>query len=295
MAISMTGYGFDKIHMEDTIVTVEIRTVNHRFFDFTAKVPRTFLFMEDLIKREIQSYFHRGRIEVFINIEGKGFVERNIQTDWNLLEQYIHEMNQAKERYGLSGDIPATIISDIPEIMTVQETEQQPGNGKDMIIESVQRAAIQVLEMRKKEGEFLEADVKERIKTITGLTEEIEKLRPKVIEGYKKRIAERIAMHKDYAESLDEERFQQEIILLAEKGDITEELTRLFSHLRQFSSLLQQKQDTPIGRKLDFIVQEMHREANTIGSKSTDAFLSEKMILLKSEIEKIKEQLQNIE
>jgi len=292
MATSMTGYGIDKIHMEDTTVTVEIRTVNHRFFDFTAKIPRSFLFLEDVIKKEIQSFFHRGRIEVFINIEGKGFAEKYLQTDWELLEQYIREMKQAKERFGLSGDIPTTMMSTIPEIFTVQEIEQQ-GNVKNMIIESVQLAASQALEMRKKEGEFLKSDLMERMKMIKGLTEEIENLRPIVIEGFKKRIAERIAMHTDNMAYLDDSKIQQEIILLAEKGDIAEELTRLSSHVTQFSSVIHQQ--TEIGRKLDFIVQEMFREANTIGSKSTDALLSEKMILLKSEIEKIKEQLQNIE
>ncbi|MFA1818626.1 YicC/YloC family endoribonuclease [Virgibacillus oceani] len=293
MVASMTGYGLDKIHMDDTTLTVEIRTVNHRFFDFTAKISHSFLFLEDTVKKEVQSYFQRGRIEVFINIEGKGFVERSLHTDWDLLEQYIQEMKQAKEWYGLSGEIPVTFISAIPEIIAVQENEQQRGNVKDAIIKSVQRASTMALEMREKEGAFLKNDLLERINTITRLAEEIEKLRPKVVEGYKDRIAERIALHTDNMADLDEFRIQQEIILLAEKGDITEELTRLFSHLKQFSSLLQQQ--TPIGRKLDFIVQEMHREANTIGAKSTDATLSEKMILLKSEIEKIKEQLQNIE
>lgn len=294
MAVSMTGYGFDKIHMEDTAVTVEVRTVNHRFFDFTAKLPRSFLFLEDRIKKEIKSCFHRGRIEVYMNIEGKGFVERELQTDWKLLEQYIREMKTAKEDYDLSGDIPITLISTIPEIIAIQEKEQQPGNLQNVIIESVQRASLQALAMRQKEGAFLVKDLTERVKTVSGLTAEIQALRPKVIEGYKARIEERIDIYKEnLSEDLDEARIQQEIILLAEKGDITEELTRLSSHLQQFSSLLEQQ--GPIGRKLDFIVQEMHREANTIGSKSTDAELSEKMILLKSEIEKMKEQLQNIE
>ncbi len=295
MTTSMTGYGADKLHMEDTTITVEIKTVNHRFFDFTAKIPRSLLFLEDAIKKEIQSYFHRGRIEIYINIEGKGFVEKSLQTDWNLLGQYIHEMKLAKKRYGLTGEIPATIISAIPDIISIQEKEQQPGDLQDAIIKSVQQACLQVLRMRKKEGAFLQKDLMERIKTVTGLTREIEAMRPKIIEGYKERIAERIAANITNTANLDEDRVQQEIILLAEKGDITEELTRLYSHFKQFSSLLQQKQDTPIGRKLDFIAQEIHREANTIGSKSTDAALSEKMILLKSEMEKIKEQLQNIE
>ncbi|GAB3793712.1 YicC/YloC family endoribonuclease [Virgibacillus kimchii] len=295
MTTSMTGYGLEKIQMEETTVTVEIRTVNHRFFDFTAKIPRTLLFLEDTIKKELQSIFSRGRIEVYIHVEGSGFVERKLHTDWNLMSQYIQEINEAKERYGLAGEIPATFISSLPEIITVQETEQQPDYLREEIIGSVKRASMQVLEMRKKEGAFLETDLKERIETTTSLTREIEALRPKTIEGYKKRIAERIEDNTRNIVDLDDTKVQQEIILLAEKGDISEELTRLYSHLRQFSSLLQQEHNTPVGRKLDFIVQEMHREANTIGSKSTDAEMNEKMILLKSELEKIKEQVQNIE
>jgi len=285
----------DKLHMDNTTVTVEIKTVNHRFFDFSAKIPRSFLFLEDKIKKELQTCFHRGRIEVFMHIEGKGFVERHLQTDWNLLEQYITEMVAAKKRYGLSGEIPLTFISAVPDVITVQETEHQPSRLIEEIIASVQRASGRALKMRKEEGAFLEKDLTERVEKVTALTKEIEEMRPIVVENYKKRMAERIAANTDNAAGLDDARIQQEIILLAEKGDISEELTRLFSHLSQFSSLLQQKRDGPIGRKLDFIVQEMHREANTIGSKSNDSILSEKMIELKSEMEKIKEQVQNIE
>ncbi|PAV29945.1 YicC family protein [Virgibacillus profundi] len=293
MGVSMTGYGSSTENIGDTAITVEIRSVNHRYLDFSAKIPRSFLFLEDKIKRIIQSYFERGRIEVYIEIAGDRFVQKNLQTDWDLMDQFINQINTAKDRYHLSGELPATILTALPEMITVQEIEQQPDDLNASILSNTELACIQVLKMREEEGAFLLKDLKERIASIENTVLLLQNRRTNVIEEYRRRIQKRIEEQLIDTVSIDHARLHQEIVLLAEKGDITEEITRLLSHVDHFMETI--NKSGAIGRKLDFIVQEMHREANTIGSKSTDPEISESTVLLKGEIERIKEQLQNIE
>jgi len=293
MLKSMTGYGRDVFQIGSTTVTVEIRTVNHRFLDFTAKIPRSFLFLEDKIKKVVQSFFQRGRIEVFIGIEGEGFVKKSLKVDWHLMDQYMEQINNAQKSYQLKGDIPASIVSSLPELIEIQEKEQQPDQLKDSILESVTCACEQVKTMQMQEGNYLDEDIKKRIENIKYLVASLKERRNIVIEEYRDRIQVRIEEQIEDTIQLDQTRMHQEIALLAEKGDITEEITRLLSHIDHFIETMDSKE--PVGRKLDFILQEMHRETNTIGSKSTDPKISKWIILLKGDIEKIKEQVQNIE
>lgn len=293
MVMSMTGYGRDVFFLGDATITVEIRSVNHRFLDFTAKIPRSFLFLEDKIKRVVQSHFHRGRVEVYINIEGEGLVQRRLNADWELMDQYIEQMKSAKSRYDLAGEIPTTILSTIPGLLSVQEIENQPNELKESIIASTKRVCEQVLLMRKEEGSFLLNDLKNIMEDIREIVAQLKSRRGRVIEEYRDRIQSRINNFIGESDTIDHARMQQEIAVLAEKGDITEEITRLLSHIDHFFETIEV--DDAIGRKLDFIMQEMQREANTIGSKSTDAKIGIWVVTLKSDIEKIKEQIQNIE
>ncbi|MEC5422751.1 YicC family protein [Virgibacillus sp. C22-A2] len=293
MVRSMTGYGRSVLRLEKTTVTVEIRSVNHRYLDFTAKIPRSFLFLEDKLKRIVQSKFQRGSIDVFISIEGEGFLEKSLKADWELMDYYMETLKKAKDRYNLSGEIPAAVITTLPELITVQEIDNQPDDLKASILSSVDKACEQVAAMRREEGTFLMEDVKERIAAIQKTVMHLQLRRQNVIEEYRERIQSRVNDYLKHVVNIDESRIHQEIALLAEKGDITEEITRLFSHIDHFSATI--STDGAVGRKLDFITQEMHREANTIGAKSMDAAISESTVSLKSEIEKIKEQLQNIE
>lgn len=293
MIKSMTGYGRDVFSLGETAITIEIRSVNHRFLDFSAKVPRSLLFLEDQIKRVIQSYFHRGRLEVFINMEGKGLAEKQLQTDWDLMDQYIKEIKRAKSRYDLSGEIPVTIMSEFTDLFSIQERENQPDNLKDLITAGTKYACESVLSMREEEGSFLLHDLNNRIEHIRETVLQLKTRRESVIREYRERIQSRIDNYVGDNAMIDEARMHQEIALLAEKGDVTEEITRLLSHIDHFSDTMELQE--AIGRKLDFIIQEMHREANTIGSKSTDAKISEWVVMLKSDIEKMKEQIQNIE
>lgn len=293
MVWSMTGYGMHTLQVEDTVMTVEIRSVNHRFLDVAIKLPRNFLFMEAPIKKIIQSNFNRGKIEIYIAIEGDGLVRKRLNTDWEMMDKYMEQINLAIDRYSLKREIPTTIMASIPEIIAVQEITHQPDGLKDGLIESTATACEQVKIMRKEEGSFLKEDLLKRITLIYDIVGVLQKSRLLVQAAYRERMEARVHDLITDQETFEPERLHQEIVLLAEKGDITEEITRLYSHIEQMKALI--NQPGVMGRKLDFITQEMHREANTIGSKSTDAKISEQMVVLKSEIEKIKEQVQNIE
>ncbi|WP_077326082.1 YicC/YloC family endoribonuclease [Virgibacillus siamensis] len=293
MVRSMTGYGSDVIHSSDTAVTIEVRGVNHRFLDIAVKMPRSLLFLEDKIKKVVQSYFQRGHLDVFINIDGDGMVEKQLNTDWDLLAQYMDHFNKAKELYDLEGGIPASVMTAIPDLMTVREKGIQSDELSDAILTGLHRACDNMRNMSLSEGEFLYHDLYERIQEIGKTVHQLQSIRDSVTVEYRERIAKRIKEYTGGNSAVDQSRMHQEIALLAEKGDIAEEITRLLSHVRHFLEII--RQDDAIGRKLDFIIQEMLREANTIGSKSSDSQIGERIVTLKSNIEKIKEQVQNIE
>ncbi|CDQ40172.1 MULTISPECIES: YicC/YloC family endoribonuclease [Virgibacillus] len=294
MAFSMTGYGRSSISFEQTNITVEMRSVNHRFLDVSVKLPPSFLFMEDKVKKMVQSLFHRGKMEVFIRIEGNDLIQRRLTTDWNLVDQYMNEMKRMKQHYDLNDhDIPPTIITALPEVFTVQEEETQSDHLKKEILAVVKDACHQIVEMRQSEGAYLITDLQHRLHTMEATIDKIKMRRSVVIQEYRERIKNRVEQHLTDEIDLDNSRIHQEIVLLAEKGDISEEVTRLFSHISHFKRTM--VLEGAIGRRLDFIAQEMHREANTIGSKSMDGMISEHTVALKSEIEKLKEQVQNIE
>lgn len=294
LIMSMTGYGKDVQLIDGTTIHVEIKTLNNRFLDFSPSIPRSMLSIEEKVKKIIQSYFTRGSIDVYIHIEGTAYANKQVVTDWDLMDQYIDQVKKAKERYNLSGHIPIETMMTLSELFTIQETEvEQSDYLTEAIFDSVHRACRQVQTVRKKEGAFIAQDIRERIDSIQSTVLFIQKHQRVVIDQYRKRIHDRIKKQlRDYSQ-IEDARIQQEIILLAEKGDISEEIIRLLSHIEQFVSVI--KESHAIGRKLDFIIQEMHREINTIGAKSMDTKISESIILLKSELEKVREQVQNIE
>ncbi|WP_404459204.1 YicC/YloC family endoribonuclease [Oceanobacillus kapialis] len=292
MVMSMTGYGTHVSEHRGHMINIEIRSVNHRFLDFTAKLPSPFGSLEDEIKKIIQSTFHRGKVEVALQIVGENVNARNVHTDWAVLDQYVSQLRMAQERYGLSGEVSVDSLTLFPEIFSVRE-EASAIDLHAPIMEAIQTAAIQMKDMRLTEGQFLGNDLKKRLDCIKDMAKKIEFQRPAVIGAYKERIWKRLNQHLSELDELDYDRIHQEVVLLAEKGDVTEELTRLYSHITHFQETL--KQEGTIGRKLDFIIQEMQREGNTIGSKSNDPTISELVVNLKSELEKMKEQVQNIE
>jgi uncharacterized protein (TIGR00255 family) len=289
----MTGYGASSFQLDNTAITVEIKSVNHRFLDIIPKYPRAFLFLEDRIKQIIKHYFNRGRIEIHIDIEGETFVNKSIVTDWSLMDQFIQQIHIAKERYQLEGDIPVSIITQLPELITVTEKEEKPNELQEQLLDCIKLACEQMLKMRLEEGKNLIHDIMNRVQVIRDMVHLLEERRETVVSEYRTRIQSRIEDYLEDATVLEESRLHQEIALLAEKGDISEEITRLLSHVDHVEEIC--KSNQPIGRKLDFVLQEMNREANTIGSKSTDHKIGVWTVTMKSEIEKIKEQVQNIE
>lgn len=288
----MTGFGRDVQNVDHTSILVEIKSVNHRFLDISLKLPRALYVLEDKIKKMMQGYFKRGRIELFITIEGRGLMKRDLQMDWDLFDQYITMFHSAQTRYDLSDDVMVAMMPHVDDVLTIQEIEKETDKLKEVILESVEKACQQVVHMRIEEGNVLQIDTLTRIEKIKKIINMLGERRETVIIEYRKRIQKRIESYTTEMVA-DESRIYQEIALLAEKGDITEEVTRLHSHLQQFSTTIQQ--DQVMGRKLEFILQEMLRETNTIGSKSNDSLISEWIVTLKTEMEKLKEQIHNVE
>ncbi|TFB23265.1 YicC family protein [Filobacillus milosensis] len=289
---SMTGFGQAQGKIDQTTISIEVKTVNHRFLDFSFKMPREFLGFEDAMKQKIRQYFNRGRIDVFINISGEGVRSKDIQVNWKTLDQYLKALEEIKEKRDISSDIEFEDLLQLEGIFIEEENAEVDGEVQDKIIELLEEVLQKVNAMRQDEGAALKVEVLNRINNVKDYTNELEQHIDTIQKEYQERIKERIHSHlNDTAQ--DESRIIQEVAILTDKSDITEEITRLFSHVAQVQEAVNLHQ--PIGRKLDFITQELLRETNTIGSKSNDVRISKIVVALKSEIEKIKEQVQNIE
>ncbi|WP_044895541.1 YicC/YloC family endoribonuclease [Bacillus alveayuensis] len=291
MVHSMTGFGRSMMKRDDYEVTVEIRSVNHRFSEISIRLPRQLLSSEEKIKKIVQRYINRGRVELYITVKGEPFFERSLLVDWPLVEQYIQALNKIKQQFEIKDSIKIDHIIQQHDLFDIQEEHCENSELEQLIFEAVTDATLKLLEMRKLEGEELKQDVLSRLKELTVLIAQIEEHAPLVAKSFQEKISMRISEF--LSGNIDENRILTEAAIFADKVDISEELTRLKSHIRQFEETL--KKNEPIGRKLDFIVQEMNREANTIGAKGNDQNIAKYVVDLKSIIEKIKEQVQNIE
>ncbi len=294
MVMSMTGYGNETFHLEnDTVLHVEIRTVNSRYLDFKAHIPRSLYHLELAMKKLVQAYIERGRVDVYITTIGSPLEDKSLQVDWDLMDKYIEQIRKIQSRYHLTREIPISIITAMDDLISVNEEKKHNEELDEKILQSIEIVLEKVKETRQKEGNFLIKDIQKRIEHIEQTIRQIDRRKETVYECYRERIKERITAHLEDKEPYDESALLQEVALLAEKGDITEEITRIDSHLAHSKQVIEQT--GAIGRKLDFIVQELHREINTIGSKSVDPTISEWVVQIKSDLEKIKEQVQNIE
>ncbi|MFG6148972.1 YicC/YloC family endoribonuclease [Halobacillus sp. B23F22_1] len=293
MIRSMTGYGRQSLQWEKVKGTVEIRSVNHRFFDFSPKVPRSILFMEDALKKKVAESVKRGHIDLFLTLEGEGLTSHTLQVDEDLVRQYKEQLQILKNKYELTGEITIDMVTKLDHVFTISETTEYDPSLASSIEKAVDDALADLVTMRESEGEKLKNDLIHRLHTLKEVVSEVELRREVVIREYKEKIRKRIEEYTKSALTDDDHKVMQEVALLAEKGDITEEVTRIYSHIDQFQKTLQE--GGVIGRTLDFIVQEFHREINTIGSKSNDSKLSNQVVIMKSEVEKMKEQIQNIE
>ncbi|QGQ46911.1 YicC/YloC family endoribonuclease [Metabacillus sediminilitoris] len=291
MVVSMTGFGRASGQINSCFLTVELKSVNHRFLEISVKMPKQFMWLEDKIKKLISQYVSRGRIEVYVNIEGESLVDKSINIDWVLLTQFVDSLKQIKARFSLNDEISLDHILSLGEGLDIKEEPKSNVDIENVLLHTVKSALQKLTEMRKTEGEQLALDLKQRLVAMTNITVDLESTALSIIEQYREKLQKRVS---EYVSGIiDENRILTEVALFADKADISEELTRIHSHIYQFGESLQA--NGPIGRKLDFIVQELNREVNTIGSKANDSQIAKNVVELKSIIEKLREQVQNIE
>lgn len=293
MLNSMTGFGRAECQEGEYTYQAEIRSVNNRFIEINTRLPKAYVDLEQPLKKLIKSHCSRGSISLTISLgnsnEGSG--EWDVKPNLALATQYVDALNQIQDSLGLIGEIDLKSIVGLRDIVKIEPVALDPAK-KDLILNIATEALVSLKKMREEEGENLRKDLAQRIDNIEIHAAKIESRHPEVIKEYQEKLNERIKTLNEGV-GLDETRLAQEAALLADRSDVTEEMTRLKSHLNQFRNFFNAKD--PIGRKLEFITQEINREVNTTGSKSSDTEISNKVIEMKSELEKIREQVQNIE
>ncbi|WP_203362254.1 YicC/YloC family endoribonuclease [Bacillus sp. REN10] len=291
MVNSMTGFGRSKLKSADHVITVEMKSVNHRFSEFQIRMPRQLLKIEDKIKKKLAQYIHRGRVELFISIDGEGFIHRKLHVDWKLIEEYIQSMEEISTKYQLPGQPELKDLLQRPDFITIEENEEENIVVEQLVLEAVKQAAEHLYEMREVEGAELKKDLIRLLTYFEQRLNEVKQLAPLVVQSYRQRLERRLT--ELTAAPFDQDRILTEMAVFAEKSDVHEECIRLHSHIQQFFQTLELTE--PIGRKLDFMIQEMNREVNTIGSKANDSTISSVVVELKTTLEKMREQVQNIE
>jgi len=289
----MTGYGRSDVRGAAGSFTIEMRSVNNRYLDVQIKLPRSLNALEPRIKKTVQDGFSRGRIDVFIARSSGESTPFKFTVDFERAEQYIGVLRELKARFSLPGEVDLSLLNALPDIIAKEEVTEDMESVWTLLSTGIGQAVASLRTMREKEGESLAGDIAGRLKDIDELVSAIRTRTPLVVEQARTRMAE--ALEKILKEQPDPSRVAQEIAILAERTDVTEEITRLASHGGQFLALMQGTGREPVGRKLDFLIQEMGREVNTIASKALDAEISLQVVTIKAELEKIREQVQNIE
>ena len=292
MIKSMTGYGRGQATVEGMDITVEIKSVNHRYYEYTSRLPRTYGFLDDKLKSYLQGSISRGKVDVYVSIDIVDAPGSEVAVNYALAEGYLRGLRALAERYGLRDDITVANLARYPDILTVRKAAED----EEKIWEAVRRVADMALErflqMREREGARMREDILSRAQTILHAVEKVEERSPQTVKEHMDKVQARMRELLGDA-SVDEQRLLTEAAIFADKIAVAEETVRLRSHLDQLEQLL--GGDEPVGRKLDFLVQEINREANTIGSKAQDVALARIVVDIKAEIEKIREQIQNIE
>lgn len=291
MIKSMTGYGKANVSIEKREYQVEIKSVNHRYLDISVKTPRILSYLEEEVKKQIAAKIKRGKIDIFITLQDEGTENKNIKINTEIAKIYINELKQLAQNEGLLTNIEVTEIAKFPDVLTIQN-KQEDERLKKELLSVVNKAVDGLVEMRTIEGEKIAEDLLKRIKVIQEKVKEISELSTGLIEEYVVKLKGRIKeLLKE--ENIDENRLAQEVVIYADKCSVEEEVIRLKSHISQLQELI--KTDGAIGKKLDFIIQEMNRETNTIGSKANHLGITNYVVDVKTELENIREQIQNIE
>ncbi len=291
MIKSMTGYGKSNMSKNLREYQVEIKSVNHRYLDVSIKMPRSLSYLEEEIKKAISAKVTRGKVDVFITFNNNSLEGRDIKINTEIARMYIQELRNLAETEGIVADIPVTEISKLPDVLTIQNN-QDDETIKNELLEVTNKAIENLVEMRKVEGEKIAQDLRIRIQDIEEKVKKISSLSTGLIDEYVVKLETRIKELLQEQE-IDEARLAQEVVIYADKCSIEEEVTRLNSHIYQFRELLQTNE--AVGKKIDFMIQEMNRETNTIGSKANNLEITNDVINMKTQIENIREQVQNIE
>lgn len=292
MIKSMTGFGRGEYQENGKKASIEIKTVNHRYMDIFVKYPRMLAFLEDKVREIISKNISRGKIDVFINYEDVGEDSKNVVLDEALAGAYLKALNTLGSKFDLRDDVTVSMVARFPDVLRVEKAEDDEGELLKIVSNAVQSALEALLKMRITEGAALKTSLLEKLNNVSTVVEQIEKRAPSVVKEYMDKLNGRLKELLDQ-QSVDESRIATEVAIFADRCSVDEEIVRLKSHIVQFTETLDL--EIPIGRKLDFIVQEMNREINTIGSKANDVNITKLVVEVKSEIEKIREQVQNIE
>lgn len=288
----MTGFGRCLESVDGKTIIVEIKSVNHRYFEFSSRVPRSCGYLDEKLKSFIQGKVSRGKIDVGVSIQSDSVSDEKIEVNSEVAKGYITALRSANEELGLEDDLTLSRIMRLPDIFDVKKIEEDEETVWNEVKSVAEKALERFIAMREAEGEKMREDILSRLDYITGLVEKIEKKSPETTEKYRKKLFDKISeVLKDT--NVDEQRILTEAAIFSEKTAVDEETVRLRSHINQCREMLSMNE--AVGRKLDFLIQEFNREANTIGSKCQDIEITKVVVDLKSEIEKIREQVQNIE
>lgn len=293
MINSMTGYGRSDVTLHSNAYTIEMKSVNHRYLDVSVKMPRKINFMEEKIKQWVKLFVFRGRVDVFINYAGQGDASKAVTLDKNLGKAYRDAFEALSEELGLKNDLTTTSLVRLPEMIILEEAEMDEDALWAEMEKGIKEAVEKLCVMRASEGKKMEEDLHQRIKSLEGYIDNIEGLSPDYSKSYRERLTKRILELTNNEFEMDPQRIAMEVAILSEKTCIDEELVRFRSHLSQMKKTLGQTET--VGRKLDFMLQEVNREINTIGSKASDFTINSLVVEVKSELEKMREQVQNIE
>ena len=289
---SMTGYGRANEERDGKTITVELRAVNHRYLDCTVKAPRQYGFLDDAVKKAAAARIARGKVEIFVGVEVEEGGDVAVTVNHQLAKRNLDALHDLSETYGLRDDVTVMTLAKLPDVLGSERIEQDAEAMTREVLAVFDKACDGFDQMRLREGEKLAEDVRSRCAAIERMVGEVETRSPERVKEYREKLLAR--MQEVLADtSIDETRILTEAAIYADKTAVDEETVRLRSHLHQMDGM--RKETQPVGRKLDFLVQEMNREANTIGSKANDVDMARIVVDIKSEIEKIREQIQNIE
>ncbi|MDU5323674.1 MAG: YicC/YloC family endoribonuclease [Peptoniphilus harei] len=289
---SMTGYGLFEKKCEDFYIKVEMKSVNNRYLDMNVRMPGSIMYAEEAVRSFIKSKIKRGKVDIFINFEYLDSSQVEIDIDYELLNKYISISKELEENYGLSSDLSFSKIMKDSNIVKAQKADFDGDYIKEELLKVLDEAAKDFLKSRAFEGEKIREDFKIKLDEVERLTDFVEERAPISLKENENRLRERVAEFLQSSE-VNEDRILTEIAIMLDKLSIDEEITRLKIHIQNFNDII--NEEGPIGRKLDFLIQELNREANTIGSKSNDIEITSAVVMLKSEIEKLREQAQNVE